>query len=63
MIFISVIQKGLAGNRLECQRALCAWDPDANSSLFPSGVIRPMDGPPSSELECGQSYRGVPARL
>lgn len=58
MIFISVIQKGLAGNRLECKRLLCAWDPDANFSLFPQEY-----GPPSSELECGQSYRGVPARL
>lgn len=61
--FISVIQKRLAGSRLECKRPLCAWDPDANSTPFPSGVVCAVDGPPSSELECGQSYRGVPARL
>lgn len=60
---VSVLQRRLAGNRLECQRPLCAWDPDANATPFPSGVLCPVDGPPSGDLEGGQSYRGVPARL
>lgn len=51
-----------AGNRLECKRPLCAWNPDVNSVLLLT-ELRLASAPWLGLLQCRQSYRGVPARL